>query len=107
MKKSESPIIFTLTSVAGYSGFNNVGLPYHLAKNSEGKMLDFLGKNIYSIRNTDLIISTVNSFKKEDMKDSSMTPEDIFSVIKFICESPKYLTVDKIHLRHINSGGAI
>ena len=107
MKKESNPIIFTLSSVAGQANTNNVGLPYHLAKNSESKMLDFLSKDIYPIRSTDLIISTVNSFRKEEMKDSAMTPEDIFSVIKFISESPSYLTVDKIHLRHINSGGAI
>jgi NADP-dependent 3-hydroxy acid dehydrogenase YdfG len=107
MNKQENPIIFTLSSVAGQINTNNVGLPYHLAKNSESKMLDFLVKDIYPIRSTDLIISTVNSFRKEDMEDCSMTPEDIFDVIKFISESPKYLTVDKIHLRHINSGGAI
>lgn len=106
MKKESNPIIFTLSSVAGQVNTNNVGLPYHLAKNSESKMLDFLAKDIYPIRSTDLIISTVNSFRKEEMKDSAMTPEDIFSVIKFISESPSYLTVDKIHLRHINSGGA-
>lgn len=107
MNKKENPIIFTLSSVAGQINTNNVGLPYHLAKNSESKMLDFLVKDIYPIRSTDLIISTVNSFRKQEMEDCSMTPEDIFDVIKFISESPKYLTVDKIHLRHINSGGAI
>lgn len=105
MKKEKNPIIFTLSSVAGQINTNTVGLPYHLAKNSESKMLDFLVKDIYPIRSTDLIISTVNSFRKEEMKDCSMTPEDIFDVIKFISESPQYLTVDKIHLRHINSGG--
>ena len=107
MNKEDNPIIFTLSSVAGQINTNNVGLPYHLAKNSESKMLDFLVKDIYPIRSTDLIISTVNSFRKQEMEDCSMTPEDIFDVIKFISESPKYLTVDKIHLRHINSGGAI
>ena len=107
MNKEDNPIIFTLSSVAGQVNTNNVGLPYHLAKNSESKMLDFLVKDIYPIRSTDLIISTVNSFRKQEMEDCSMTPEDIFDVIKFISESPKYLTVDKIHLRHINSGGAI
>lgn len=105
MKRENNPIIFTLSSVAGQINTNTVGLPYHLAKNSESKMLDFLVKDIYPIRSTDLIISTVNSFRKEEMKDCSMTPEDIFNVIKFISESPQYLTVDKIHLRHINSGG--
>jgi NADP-dependent 3-hydroxy acid dehydrogenase YdfG len=107
MNKEDNPIIFTLSSVAGQINTNNVGLPYHLAKNSESKMLDFLVKDIYPIRSTDLIISTVNSFRKKEMEDFSMTPEDIFDVIKFISESPKYLTVDKIHLRHIKSGGAI
>lgn len=107
MNKEDNPIIFTLSSVAGQINTNNVGLPYHLAKNSESKMLDFLVKDIYPIRSTDLIISTVNSFRKQEMEDCSMTPEDIFDVIKFISESPKYLAVDKIHLRHINSGGAI
>jgi len=105
MNKENNPLIITLTSVAGYIK-RSVGFTYHLAKSSEASLMDYLITALWPIRTTELIISTVNSYDIDSLKNESMTPKDIFEVVKFICESPSYLTLDKIHLRHINSGGA-
>lgn len=105
MNKEDNPLIITLTSVAGYIK-RNVGFTYHLAKSSESDLMDYLTTALWPIRTTELIISNVNSYSLDNLKDCSMTPKDIFNVVKFICESPNYLTLDKVHVRHINSGGA-
>jgi len=106
MNKENNPLIITLTSVAGYRR-KSVGFTYHLAKSSEANLMDYLITALWPIRTTELIISTVNSYNIDSIKHEAMTPKDIFEVIKFICESPSYLTFDKIHVRHIDSGGAI
>jgi len=105
MNKDEFPIIITLSSVAGKL-YRKIPLPYFIGKSSESELLKYLGLSLHPIRFVDLVISTVNSFEKENMKDNSMSPEDIFNIVKFICASPPYLAIDEMHVRHVNSGGA-
>jgi NADP-dependent 3-hydroxy acid dehydrogenase YdfG len=104
MKKEDNPLIITLSSIAGQYITSGVMFPYHMAKNAESNLLKYLSKDLHPIRVTDLIISTVNSFEYEEMKDESMTPNDIFNVVKFLCESPQYLAINQIDLRHIGKG---
>lgn len=104
MKKEENPLIITLSSIAGQTVTSGVLFPYHMAKNAESNLLKYLSRDLHPIRVTDLIISTVNSFEYEEMEDESMTPNDIFNVVKFLCESPQYLAINQIDLRHIGKG---
>lgn len=104
MEKEDNPLIITLSSIAGQTITSGVLFPYHMAKNAESNLLKYLSRDLHPIRVTDLIISTVNSFEHEEMKDESMTPNDIFNVVKFLCESPKYLAINQIDLRHIGKG---
>lgn len=108
MNPSENPLIITITSVAASNArMYDVSLPYFLAKSSESKLTDYLINTLNPIRITELVISTTNSFESEELDGKSLTTKDIFNFIKFLSESPSYLTIDKVHLRHINSGGAI
>lgn len=108
MNKDENPLIVTITSVAGSNArMFDVPMPYFIAKSSESKLMDYLINILKPIRLTELIISTTNSFESPDIEGESLTKKDIFNFIKFLCESPSYLTIDKIHLRHIKSGGSI
>lgn len=108
MLSSSNPLIITITSVGGYpSRMYDVPAPYFLAKSSESQLLNYLTNILNPIRLTELVISTVNTFEKEEQKNNSIKTRDVFEFIKFLCESPPYLTIDKIHLRHINSGGAV
>jgi 1-acylglycerone phosphate reductase len=104
MEKEDNPLIITLSSVAGQIVGQGILFPYHMAKNAESNLLKYLSRDLHPIRVTDLIISTVNSFEHEEMKDESMTPNDIFNVVKFLCESPQYLAINQIDLRHIGKG---
>lgn len=108
MLASSNPLIITITSVGGYpSRMYDVTAPYFLAKSSESQLLNYLTNILNPIRLTEIVISTVNTYERQEQEGSSLKTNDIFEFIKFLCESPSYLTIDKVHLRHINSGGAI
>lgn len=102
MVKSLSPTIIFVTSLGGkvpYSGGGN----YTNAKRGEMALIDTMRIEFpqYNIKITEICPGTINTQK--ELKENSLTAEDLAESIKWVASLPKYVNINSIEISHINN----
>lgn len=102
MSPSDSPIIINITSVAGHEIFNATP-SYTIAKHAQSVLTDLLRRDLSQsgIRVSEIIPSSVNSHNNPIMADKSLYPSDVADIVKYICNTKKYVDINSISIGHV------